>query len=70
MENVAGWMAFIGFLFFIVLIILWIVLPFLIMGTNKRLDNIITLLTLNGHDQAEMCKHLAKLTDDVDKSLR
>ncbi|MBL1140793.1 MAG: hypothetical protein HND53_02065 [Proteobacteria bacterium] len=69
-ESIEGLIAIVGvagFAFFGLLVILWIVLPFLIMGTNKRLDRIIQLLKDNANEQKETSKHYEKLISDIDK---
>ena len=38
------WLAVVVVIFIVVLALLWMLLPFLIVGTNKRLDKIIKLL--------------------------
>lgn len=47
MEAVGGLLLLVIVTLVVVLIVIWIVLPFIVMGTNKRLDTIIELLKHN-----------------------
>jgi len=46
MEQFGGLFILLISVFLVILIILWILMPFLIMGTNHRLDRIINMLTV------------------------
>ncbi len=44
MTELGAFAFLLAFIFLVVLFILWIILPFLIMGTNRRLDKLIDLM--------------------------
>ena len=70
MEGISGLVFILIVLFLIILVILWILLPFLIMGTNRRLDRLISLLQESNHLNNEIAGDLSKLAGEAEKTLR
>ncbi len=59
---------FVSFFLF-VLFLLWFILPFLIVGTNNRLNRLITLMNENNAIQDEIRADIKRLAGEAEKSL-
>lgn len=67
MEPFGGIVVVLIAVFFIILFILWAILPFLIVGTNKRLNRVIVLMNYNNKLQEDMREELRKLAGETEK---
>lgn len=54
----------------LILLILWIVLPFVVMALKGRLDRLIELVSVNNEITLESNRLLGKLASEVESSLK
>ena len=54
----------------LILIILWVILPFIVMGIRRRLDRLIELVSVNNEVTLESNRLLDKLASEVEDSLK
>ena len=54
----------------LILVILWIILPFAVIGMKGRLDRLIELVSVNNEITLESNRLLDKLASDVEGSLK
>lgn len=54
----------------IIMIVLWLVLPFIVIGIKSRIDRLIELLTVNNEMALQVNRSLEKLASEVESSLK
>ena len=54
----------------LVLLVLWIILPFVVMALKGRLDRLIELVSVNNEITLESNRLLGKLASEVESSLK
>ena len=54
----------------LILFILWVILPFVVIGIKSRLDRLIELVSVNNEITLESNRLLDKLASEVETSLR
>jgi len=54
----------------LILLILWVVLPFVVIAIRGRLDRLIELVSVNNEITLECNRLLDKLTSEVERSLK
>lgn len=69
-EQFDGIVAIVGGVLCLVLIILWVILPFIVMGMSRRLDRLIELVSVNNEVTLESNRLLDKLASEVETSLK
>lgn len=69
-EQFQGIVALVGAALGLIVIILWVILPFMIMGMSRRLDRLIELVSVNNEITLESNRLLDKLASEVEDSLK
>ncbi|NIP47985.1 MAG: hypothetical protein GWN21_18360 [Gammaproteobacteria bacterium] len=69
-EQFEGIVAIVGGVLALILIILWVILPFIVMGMSRRLDRLIELVSVNNEVTLESNRLLDKLASEVETSLK
>jgi hypothetical protein len=69
-EQFQSIVAIIGGVLCLILIILWVILPFIVMGMSRRLDRLIELVSVNNEISLESNRLLDKLASEVEDSLK
>jgi len=65
-----GVVAIVGGVLGVVLFILWIILPFVVIGMKSRLDRLIEIASVNNEIALESNRLLDKLASEVESSVR
>lgn len=65
-----GVVAIVGGVLGVVLFILWIILPFVVIGMKSRLDRLIEIASVNNEISLESNRLLDKLASEVESSVR
>jgi hypothetical protein len=69
-EQIQGIVALVGAVLGLIVIILWVILPFMVMGMSRRLDRLIELVSVNNEITLESNRLLDKLASEVEDSLK
>lgn len=69
-EQIQGIVALVGAALGLIVIILWVILPFMVMGMSRRLDRLIELVSVNNEITLESNRLLDKLASEVEDSLK
>jgi len=69
-EQLDGIIAIVGAVLGLVLVVLWLILPFVVIAMKSRLDRLIELVSVNNEIALESNRLLDKLTSEVETSLK
>ena len=69
MGSLSGFVIIFVLLFITLVFILWVILPFLIVGTNKRLNKLIDLGIENNRLQKDIKREMERLAGEAEKTL-
>jgi hypothetical protein len=69
-EHFGGIVGIVTGVLGLILIILWVILPFVVMSIKGRLDRIIELVSVNNEITLESNRLLDKLATEVESSLK
>lgn len=69
-EGIDNVVSIVGGVLALILFILWVILPFVVIGIKGRLDRLIELVSVNNEITLESNRLLDKLASEVETSLR
>jgi hypothetical protein len=69
-EHFDSIVAIVGGVLTLILVILWIILPFIVISMKGRLDRLIELVSVNNEIMLESNRLLDKLASEVESSLK
>ena len=69
-EHIGGIVNIVGGVLALVLILVWVILPFAVFAIKGRLDRLIELVSINNEITLESNRLLDKLASEVETSLR